>query len=114
MQLAFMYLPVKDIKTALTLYRDTLGFEESWREGDLTVGLALPGTEVVLMIDQDTPAGTKPGPFFRVDDVDAFYAANHGKLNFVTEPYDIPPGRYVAFEDDSGNRVHVLDTSAGG
>lgn len=114
MNLAFVYLPVKDIKTALALYRDTLGFDEAWREGDFTAGLTLPGTEVVLMLDQDVPEGDKAGPFFQVDDVDAFYAQHKARLNFVIAPRDIPPGRHAAFEDDSGNRVHVLDLSAGG
>lgn len=112
MNLAFVYLPVKDIKDALALYRDTLGFEESWREGDSAVGLVLPGTEVQLMIDQDTPPNDKPGPFFAVDSVDDFYAANVSTLSFNAPPKNIPPGRYVSFDDPWGNRVHVLDMSA--
>lgn len=114
MKLTFVYLPVADIKEALALYRDRLGFEESWREGDLTVGLTMPGTDIQMMIDQDVPEGDKAGPFFEVDDVDAFYAEHKEKLNFVAGPKDIPPGRYAAFEDPWGNRTHVLDLSAGG
>ncbi len=114
MKLSLIYLPVKDLKAALALYRDTLGFEEAWREGEFTAGLALPGTDVQLMLDQDAPEGDKPGPFFQVDDVDAFYAEHQGDLAFVAPPKDIPPGRYVAFDDPWGNRVHVLDLSAGG
>ena len=112
MNLAFVYLPVKDLNEALALYRDTLGFEESWREGESAVGLVLPGTDVQLMIDQDTPPNDKAGPFFAVDDVDAFYATNEGKLSFNAAPKNIPPGRYVSFDDPWGNRVHVLDMSA--
>lgn len=114
MRLIFQYLPVKDIKAALALYRDTFGFEEAWREGENTCGLVLPGTEVQLMIDADTPPDDKAGPFFQVDDVDEFYAANQGKLAFNAAPKDIPPGRYVSFDDPWGNRVHVLDLSASG
>ena len=112
MNLAFVYMPVKDLKAALALYRDTLGFEEAWREGDSACGLTLPGTEVQLMIDQDTPLNDKPGPFFAVDSVDEYYAANQEKLAFNAPPKDIPPGRYVSFDDPWGNRVHVLDMSA--
>ena len=72
MKLSFVYLPVEDIKEALKLYRDTLGFEEGWRASDLTVGLKMPGTEVLLMLDQDTPAPDKPGPFFQVESVDEY------------------------------------------
>jgi len=112
MNLAFVYLPVKDLGDALALYRDTLGFEESWREGESACGLVLPGTDVQLMIDQDVAEDDKAGPFFAVDDVDEFFAMNQGKLNFNFEPRDIPPGRYVSFDDPSGNRIHVLDMSA--
>lgn len=112
MKLSLIYVPVKDLEAALALYRDTLGFEESWREGELTAGLRLPGTEVELMLDQDAPDGDKPGPFFQVDDVDAFYAQRRHELAFVAPPKSIPPGRYVAFDDPWGNRVHVLDLSA--
>lgn len=112
MKLSLIYVPVKDLDAALAVYRNTLGFEEAWREGDLTVGLALPGTDVQLMLDQDAPEDDKPGPFFEIDDVDAFYAEHQGRLAFVSPPRSIPPGRYVAFDDPSGNRVHVLDQSA--
>lgn len=114
MKLSLIYMPVKDLAAALALYRDTLGFEEAWREGDLTAGLTLPGTEVELMLDQDSPEDDKPGPFFQVDDVDAFYAARKDELAFVAPPTSIPPGRYVAFDDPSGNRIHVLDLSGDG
>lgn len=112
MKLSLIYLPVKDLEAALAVYRDTLGFEEAWRQGDATVGLRLPGSDVELLVDQDVPAGDKPGPFFEVPDVDAFYAEHQVRLAFVAPPKDIPPGRYVAFDDPSGNRVHVLDLSA--
>lgn len=112
MKLSMFYLPVKDLNEALALYRDALGFEVAWREGELTAGLAVPGSDVLLMIDQAASAGEKPGPFFEVDDVDAFYAERSGQLAFVAPPSSIPPGRYAAFDDASGNRVHLLDLSA--
>ncbi len=112
MKLSMFYLPVKDLGAALAHYRDTLGFEVAWREGDLTAGVALPGTDLQLMLDQAAPEGEKPGPFFEVEDVDAFYEARMLELAFVAPPTDIPPGRYVAFDDPSGNRMHVLDLSA--
>ncbi len=53
----FIYVPVQDLAPALALYRDTLGLDELWREGDLTVGLGIPGNEAPLMVDaQDTNA----------------------------------------------------------
>lgn len=111
MKLSLVYLPVADLKAALRLYRDTLGFDEAWREGELTCGLRLPGSDVQLMLDQDTPEDDRPGPFFEVADVDEFYAEHAATLAFNTAPKDIPPGRYVSFDDPWGNRIHLLDTS---
>jgi len=53
MRLTFSYLPTRDLDASLRLYRDTLGFDELWREGEHTVGLALPDTDVALMIDRE-------------------------------------------------------------
>jgi catechol 2,3-dioxygenase-like lactoylglutathione lyase family enzyme len=112
MTLTMLYVPKKDLEAALALYRDTLGFEEAWREGDLTAGLILPGTEVQMMLDQDAAEHDKAGPFFQLDDVDAFYAERKDELAFVAPPKAIPPGRYVAFGEPWGKRTHVLDLSA--
>ncbi len=115
MRLEFLYLPVEDVGAALALYRDHLGFAEAWREGELTVALELPGTDVRLIIDQEVE-GDPPGagPFFVVDSVDAFHAANRDALRFVVAPKDISPGRYAAFLDPSGNVVRVMDRRKGG
>ena len=61
MKLQFMYLPTQDLDAALALYRDALGFDELWREGDETVGLNT-GTEVALMIDAAPMPDSGPGP----------------------------------------------------
>ena len=60
MQLLFSYLPTKDVASALALYRDTLGFHELWREGDDTVALSVPGTEVALMVDGARETASAP------------------------------------------------------
>lgn len=111
-QLCFIYTPVRNLKSALKFYRDQLGLIESWREGELTAGLKLPGTDVELMIDQivdDSPSN--PGPMFLVSSVDEFYATEKDKLNFAFEPIDIPDGRLVGVTDDSGNAVYFIDQS---
>lgn len=112
MRLIFQYLPVDDLKAALALYRDRLGFTEAWREGDTTVGLQMPDTDVLLMldviVDQDAqPVG--PGPVFQVDDVDRF-RAEHDDLRFTYGPIEIPDGRWTAFRDPSGNTVHLIES----
>lgn len=112
MHLAFVYCPVKDLDAALRFYHEQLGFEIAWREGDSTVGLKLPGTDVRLMIDvdEDERAGG-PGPVFLVDSVDAFWQERRGEFRFSREPVDIPGGRWAVFEDPSGHAVRILDES---
>ena len=115
MRLDFAYLPTRDLGASLQLYRDTLGFDELWREGDHTVGLAVPGTDVGLMIDAASPPEWGPGPMFGVDGVAAF-RAEHEDLEVVSEPAEIPGGMLMALRDPGGNFVYVLDqsTDAGG
>ena len=112
MKLAFLCHPVKNVKESLSYYRDTLEFEEAWREGDHTVALNLPGTEVQLMIEDDNE-GFPSGGVFIVDSVDNFYQKNQETLNFVKEPFDIPPGRYAIFQDSSGNPFRIIDLTRG-
>jgi catechol 2,3-dioxygenase-like lactoylglutathione lyase family enzyme len=112
MKLMFLYQPVSDLPEAVAFYRDVLGLEESWREGDGTAAFRLPGTEVELMLD--VPPGDGPewkaGGFFAVDSVDAFVAA-HPEITWVGAAIDVPGGRSAAFQDPAGNTLHLLDQS---
>lgn len=108
MKLEFLYTPVKDLKAALALYRDTLGWEEAWREGDSTVSLKLPGTDVQLMLDE-TESSDGVGPIFVVESVEKFHADRPGELATRAEPQEIPGGFLVTYEDASGNPIYVLD-----
>jgi predicted enzyme related to lactoylglutathione lyase len=110
-KLSLVYVPARDLKSALKFYRDQLGLVESWREGE-TVAFKLPGTEVELMIDPlGEGAHDTTGPMFELPSVDAFYAAQQGTMEFVRKPSDIPPGRWAAVKDPSGNMLYVFDLS---
>jgi hypothetical protein len=107
MRLEFVYLPVPELQPALALYRDQLGFDELWREGDLTVGLGIPGSETAIMIDAAAVPGAGPGPIFGVDSVDAW---QDGRELDVTMPAaEIPGGHIMGFRDSAGNHVYVMD-----
>ena len=114
MKLEFMYLPTRDLGATLALYRDTLGFDELWREGDATVALAAPGTDVALMIDAGSDPSWGPGPMFVTDDVKAFHARYDGAYELTVEPFEIPGGQMSAFKDAGGNFVYVMDQSSDG
>jgi catechol 2,3-dioxygenase-like lactoylglutathione lyase family enzyme len=107
MKLEFLYTPVQDLEAALSLYRDTLGWEEAWREGDATVSLKLPGTDVQLMLDK-TEMGER-GPIFVVESVETFHADRPGDLETLAEPSEIPGGFLATYADPSGNVIYVMD-----
>lgn len=111
MRLDFIYLPTQDLPGALALYRDALGFDELWREGELTVGLAVPGSETALMVDAAAAPGSGPGPIFGVERVDEWLAGQGKALDVFMPPFDIPGGRLMGFRDPAGNHVYVMDQS---
>jgi catechol 2,3-dioxygenase-like lactoylglutathione lyase family enzyme len=110
MKLEFLYVPTRDLRAALTLYRDGLGWQEAWREGESTVSLKLPGTEVQLMLDATDPNAAF-GPIFVVDSVHDFHAGRPSELRISMEPEAIPGGFMATFEDQSGNTIYVIDQS---
>jgi catechol 2,3-dioxygenase-like lactoylglutathione lyase family enzyme len=114
-KLALVYVPVRDLKSALAFYRDQLGLEEAWREGDGTVAFKLPDTSVELMIDLVEGDSTDTtGPFFVIPSVDRFYEENQHQLEFSRKPSDIPPGRWATVKDPSGNLLYFADFSKQG
>lgn len=110
MKLVFLCHPVDNIKESLAYYRDTLGFEEAWREGEHTVALQIPDSEVRLLIEDDEKE-LGAGGIFLVESVDSFFNEKNDALEFVKEPIDIPPGRYAIYKDTSGNPIRIIDFS---
>lgn len=86
-----------------------MGFDELWREGDLTVGLGSPGNEAAVMIDAAAHAGSGPGPIYSVERVDEWLDGK--SLDVFLPPFDIPGGRLMGFRDADGNAVYVMDQS---
>lgn len=105
MKLTFIYAPVADLAAAIVHYRDVLGLDESWREGDHTIAFQLPDTDVQIMVSVDDGAA---GPMYVVDDVAAFVAA-HPNLEVAIPLAEIPDGHLAGFVDPAGNLMYVLD-----
>jgi catechol 2,3-dioxygenase-like lactoylglutathione lyase family enzyme len=110
MKLEFLLVPTSDLSASLALYRDGLGFTEVWREGDTTVALSLPGSDVQLMLDANDPSAPV-GPVFVVDSVGAFHAARAESLTVVEEPSEIPGGSLATYRDPGGATIYVMDQS---
>lgn len=110
MKLEFLFVPTSDLKASLALYRDSLGFTELWREGEATIALALPGTEVQLMLDAHDP-DAPVGPLFVVESVEAFHTARPEALAVVEAPSEIPGGFLATYQDPGGATIYVMDQS---
>ena len=108
MKLEFLCVPTSDLKASLALYRDGLGFTESWREGDATVALAVPGSDVQIMLDSHD-ATVPLGPLFVVDSVPAFHAGRPESLVVLEEPNKIPGGYMATYQDPGGATLYVMD-----
>ena len=110
MKLEFLFVPTSDLEASLALYRDGLGFSEVWREGDATVALSLPGTDVQLMLDASDPDATI-GPLFVVNSVEAFHAIRPKTLTVIEEISEIPGGVMATYHDPGGATIYVMDQS---
>jgi catechol 2,3-dioxygenase-like lactoylglutathione lyase family enzyme len=107
MRLAFVYAPVPELAAALPFYRDTLGLDEAWREGEDTVAYQLPdGPRIMVSVSTD-PAG----PMYLVDSV-AAYLAERPELTVFLPPREIPDGVVAGFHDPAGNVMYVFDQVA--
>lgn len=105
MKLTYLYLPVTDLPVAEAFYRDQLGLEETWREGESTIAFAGPDGAVQLMVDTE---GYPPGPMYEVDDVIAWTSA-HAGVPVRVPRYEIPGGSVTGCEDPGGNVFYVFD-----
>ena len=110
MKLEFLFTPTSDLQASLALYRDGLGFSEVWREGDATVALALPGSDVQLMLDANDPSAPV-GPLFVVDSVQAFHTGRPESLVVLEAPSEIPGGYLATYQDPGGATLYVMDQS---
>jgi len=114
MRLTFLYHPVDDLPKAIAFYRDQLGLDEAWREGDDTVAFKLPDSDIEVMLDRINPtsaAAYERGGFFMVDDLGAWIDA-HPEVTWVAAPFDIPGGRAATMHDPSGNAIHLFDQAS--
>lgn len=112
MEFVFWFYPVKDVKQSLALYKQRFGMEEIWWADASTVLLQTQKSNVKVMLEQDeAEERLTPGGVFLVNSVDEFFETHNEKFQFAITPCDVPPGRYAAFKDESGNVVRIVDGS---
>jgi uncharacterized glyoxalase superfamily protein PhnB len=99
---------VADLGPALGLYRDTLGFREQYRAGDV-VALGAGGVELLLHQRPPTPGPAGVAVSFLVDDVDAVTAAaEKAGASVIDAPADQPWGERQAVLTDLDGHVFCL------
>lgn len=104
-------IPVPDLDEGLRFYCDQLGHQLLWRHDAIgQAGLLLPDstTEIVL----STEVGYAPTWLVAsLDEALERIAAAGGRV--VAQPRTIPVGRLAVVADPFGNRLVLLDLSAG-
>ncbi len=109
-------IPVPDLDTGLSFYRDQLGHQVRWRNDEIgQVGLGLPGSDSeIVLATRQSAAGPAYEPNWLVSSAEEaanVIAAAGGRL--VAGPEDIPVGKLVVAEDPFGNVLVLLDLSKG-
>ena len=104
-------VPVPDLDEGLAYFRDGLGHEVIWRNDELgQVGLRLPDSNAELVLT--TQQGYEVN--WLVDSVpQAVAALVSGGGRVIVEEHAIPVGRLAVVADPFGNRLVLLDLSAG-
>jgi catechol 2,3-dioxygenase-like lactoylglutathione lyase family enzyme len=100
-------VPVPDLDSGLTYYRDRLGHPLLWRNDAIgQAGLGMPDSDTEIVLTTGLPYA----PTWLVDDVDAAVEVFDV---VVTPAFDVPVGRCAVVEDAFGNRLVLLDLSKG-
>lgn len=105
MRLTFWYAPATNLEAEVRFYRESLGLEEAWSEGDDTVAFWMPERDVQIMVSTTAQPG---GPMYIVDDVGA-WMDSHPEVPVSIDRYDIPGGSVAAFVSPSGSTFYVFD-----
>ena len=105
--LTFIYAPVAELAPTVAFYRDVLGWDEAWREGDDTVAFSIPDSSVQVMV---SVSQDPPGAMHRAAHLITFLGGNPG-LDVFSPPSEIPGGRVAGVRDDGGNAVYFFDFS---
>lgn len=108
------FLPVADLEKAKDFYQKSLGLSIKFDFSDKGMAAFKIGNQEPAIILKDTNKfpDTKPTIWFVVDDVkQEFEKLNKKGIKFISEPFKIPTGLAVEFEDPFGNRLGITDYS---
>lgn len=103
--LRFLYQPVSDLGEAMHFYASVLGFEEAWRDGEVSTAYWAPGRSCQIML---SVSGKPAGPMYLVESLSAWIEA-HPALLIAVEQYAAGSGSVAGFHDPDGNTFYLFD-----
>jgi predicted enzyme related to lactoylglutathione lyase len=108
------FLPAGDLEKAKAFYNGLLGFSIKFdfsEKGMMAFGVGDQEPAIILKSLRNFP-DAKPTIWFVVDDVKEEQRRLEEKgIRFLSEPFKIPTGLAVEFEDPFGNRLGMTDYS---
>jgi predicted enzyme related to lactoylglutathione lyase len=108
------FLPVADLEKARLFYQKLLGLALKFDFSDKgMVAFKVGGQEpAIILKDLKKFPDAKQTIWFVVDDVRVeFERLKKNGVRFLSEPFQIPTGLAVEFEDPFGNRLGITDYS---
>jgi lactoylglutathione lyase len=103
-------IPVPDLESGLTFYRDRLGHQLIWHTAT-AAGLRMPETDAELVIHTEGEGGEVDLLVASADAAAEVVVQAGGSV--VEQPFDIQIGRCAVVQDPWGNRLVFLDMSKG-
>jgi len=108
------FLPVADLEKAKNFYQKSLGLSIKFIFSDKGMTAFQVGSQepAIILKDLKIFPDAKPTIWFVVDDVkQEFEKLKKKGVKFISEPFQIPTGLGVEFEDPFGNRWGITDYS---
>ncbi|MFQ3543135.1 VOC family protein [Halobacillus rhizosphaerae] len=106
---------VHDMDQALKFYTEVLKFETEKKYGEKIISLVHHDIPIVLEenvhMNKDGGQNVRLGLKSEDIDQDFSYLRSKGVTILVDEPQPCPPGRYIVFEDPSGNHLELVEIS---
>jgi len=101
----FLYQLVSDLGAAVKFYTEELGFEEAWRDGDLSVAVWMPGHSAQEML---STSGKPPGPMYLVENLDE-WIDQHSGVAIAVKRDAAGVVSVAGLKDPAGNVFYVFD-----
>jgi predicted enzyme related to lactoylglutathione lyase len=108
------FLPIDDLEKGKDFYRKILGLSVKFDFSDRGMVAFKVGNQepAIILKDLKKFPQAKPTIWFVVNDVIEEYKKLKEKgVQFLSEPFHIPTGLAVEFEDPFGNRLGITDYS---